>query len=74
MVYMMTTLWIYAKSDLVISFAEQLNNLMPIVRNNTVEFIPDNVELTSLFIQIQDVIRNRHHPIYITHIREDNGY
>ena len=34
----------------------------------TVEFMPDDTELTSLFIQVQDIIRNRLCPIYITHI------
>ena len=34
----------------------------------TTEFIPDDTELTSLFIQVQDIIRNRHYSIYITHI------
>ena len=32
------------------------------------EFIPDDTELTLLFIQVQDIIRNRLHPIYITQI------
>ncbi|KAL6084670.1 hypothetical protein STEG23_027609 [Scotinomys teguina] len=39
----------------------------------TAEFIPDNTELTSLFIQLQEIIRNREHPIYITHIRSHTG-
>ena len=34
----------------------------------TTEFIPDDTELTSLFIQVQDIIRNRLCSIYITHI------
>ena len=34
----------------------------------TTEFIPDDTELSSLFIQAQDIIRNRLCPIYITHI------
>ena len=34
----------------------------------TTEFIPDSVELASLFIQIQDIIKNRLWPIYITNI------
>ena len=33
----------------------------------TAEFIPDDTELTSLFIQVQDIIRNRLCPIYIKH-------
>ncbi|KAL6032081.1 hypothetical protein STEG23_025500 [Scotinomys teguina] len=39
----------------------------------TAEFIPDESELTSLFIQLQDIIRNRKHPLYITHIRSHTG-
>lgn len=39
----------------------------------TAEFIPDASELTSLFIQLQDTIRKRSHPLYITHIRSHNG-
>ena len=35
----------------------------------TTEFILDNTELTSLFIQAQDIIRNRLCLIYVTHIR-----
>ncbi|KAL6038262.1 hypothetical protein STEG23_034935 [Scotinomys teguina] len=39
----------------------------------TAELIPDESELTSLFIQLQDIIRNRKHPLYITHIRSHTG-
>ena len=35
----------------------------------TAEFIPGDTEWTSLFIQLQDIIRNSHHPIFITHNR-----
>ena len=31
----------------------------------TAKFIPDDTELTSLFIQVQDIIKNRLSPIYI---------
>ena len=34
----------------------------------TAEFILDDTELTSLSIQVQNIIRNRLCPIYITHI------
>ena len=34
----------------------------------TAEFIQDDTELTLLFIQVQDTIRNRLCPIHITHI------
>ncbi|KAL6088337.1 hypothetical protein STEG23_010771, partial [Scotinomys teguina] len=39
----------------------------------TAEFIPDESELTSLFIQLQDIIRNRKHPLYIVHICSHMG-
>ena len=39
----------------------------------TSEFIPDDIELTSLFIQVQDIIRNRLCSIYITHIQSHTG-
>ena len=39
----------------------------------TVEFIPDDTELTLLFIQVQDIIRNRLCPVYITHIGSHMG-
>ena len=39
-----------------------------ILHIETAEFIPDDTELTSLFIQVQDMIRNRLCPMYITHI------
>ena len=39
----------------------------------TSEFIPDDTELASLFIQVQDIIRNRLCPIYITHIQSHRG-
>ena len=39
----------------------------------TAEFIPDDPELTLLFIQVQDIIRNRLCPIYIIHIQSHMG-
>ena len=39
-----------------------------ILHIETAEFIPDDTELTLLFIQVQDMIRNRLCPMYITHI------
>ena len=44
-------------------FAERI-----VLHIETAEFILDDTELTSLFIQVQDIIRNRLCPIYITHI------
>ena len=37
------------------------------------EFIPDDTELASLFIQVQDIISNRLCPTYITHIQSHTG-
>ena len=34
----------------------------------TAKFMPDDTELTSLSIEVQNVIRNRIFPIYIIHI------
>ena len=39
-----------------------------ILHIKTAEFIPDETELTSLFVQVQDMIRNRLCLMYITHI------
>ena len=39
----------------------------------TAEPIQDDSELNSLFIQLQRMIRNRSHPLYITHIRSHMG-
>ena len=44
-----------------------------ILHIETAEFIPDDTELTSLFIQVQDIIRNRLCPIYITYIISHMG-
>lgn len=33
-----------------------------------IEFIPNDTELIFLFIQLQDTISIRYHPIYIAHI------
>ena len=39
-----------------------------ILHIKTAEFIPDDTELTSLFVQVQDMMRNRLCLMYITHI------
>ena len=39
----------------------------------TAAFIPDDTELTSLFVQVQHIIRNRFCPRYITHIQSHTG-
>lgn len=38
----------------------------------TAEFVPDGSELI-LFVQLQLAIRNRHYPLYITHIQSHIG-
>ena len=44
-----------------------------ILHIETTEFIHDDTELTSLFIQVEDMIRNRLCPMYITHIQSYTG-
>ena len=39
----------------------------------TAEFIPDDTELTSLFIQVHDIIRNKLCLIHIMHILSHTG-
>ena len=39
----------------------------------TAKFMPDDAELSSLFILVQDIIRNRLCPMYITHIQSHTG-
>ncbi|KAL6070467.1 hypothetical protein STEG23_006054, partial [Scotinomys teguina] len=67
---------LYAILMVLMDFTEPLNIVTDsqytervVLHIETAEFIPDNTELTSLFIQLQEIIRNREHPIYITHIR-----
>jgi hypothetical protein len=35
----------------------------------TAELIQNGSKLTSMFIQLQQMIRNRSHPLYVTHVR-----
>ena len=35
----------------------------------TAKLIQDDFKMTSLFIQLQQMIRNKSYPLYITHIR-----
>ena len=44
-----------------------------ILHIKTTESIPDDAELTSLYIQVQDIIRNRLCSMYITYIRSYMG-
>ena len=39
----------------------------------TADFILDDTDLALLFIQLQNIIRDRIHPLYITHIRAHTG-
>ena len=39
----------------------------------TADLIWDDSELTSLFTQWQQMIRNRSHPLYVTHVRSHTG-
>ncbi|KAL6058683.1 hypothetical protein STEG23_035832, partial [Scotinomys teguina] len=71
---------LYAILMVLMDFTEPLNIVTDsqfaervVLHIETAEFIPDNRELTSLFIQLQEIIRNREHPIYITNIRSHTG-
>ncbi|KAL6038953.1 hypothetical protein STEG23_010042 [Scotinomys teguina] len=71
---------LYAILMVLMDFTEPLNIVTDsqyaervVLHIETVEFIPDNTGLTSLFIQLQKIIRNREHPIYITHISSHTG-
>ncbi|KAL6092317.1 hypothetical protein STEG23_003249, partial [Scotinomys teguina] len=71
---------LYAILLVLMDFSEPLNIVTDsqyaervVLHIDTAEFIPDESELTSLFIQLQDIIRNRKHPLYITHIRSHTG-
>ncbi|KAL6093193.1 hypothetical protein STEG23_016117 [Scotinomys teguina] len=71
---------LYAILMVLMDFTEPLNIVTDsqyaervVLHIETAEFIPDNTELSSLFIQLQEIIRNREHPIYITHIRSHTG-
>ncbi|KAL6087838.1 hypothetical protein STEG23_011789 [Scotinomys teguina] len=71
---------LYAILLVLMDFSESLNIVTDsqyaervVLHIETAEFIPDESELTSLFIQLQDIIRNRKHPLYITHIRSHTG-
>ncbi|KAL6086102.1 hypothetical protein STEG23_012699, partial [Scotinomys teguina] len=71
---------LYAILLVLMDFSEPLNIVTDsqyaervVLHIETAEFIPDESELTSLFIQLQDILRNRKHPLYITHIRSHTG-
>ncbi|KAL6038242.1 hypothetical protein STEG23_034915 [Scotinomys teguina] len=71
---------LYAILMVLMDFTEPLNIVTDsqyaervVLHIETAEFIPDNTELTLLFIQLQEIIRNREHPIYIIHIIAHTG-
>ena len=56
------------------AFKEPLNTVTDlqhakrvVLHTETTEFKPDGTELTLLFTQLQNTIRNRNYPIYNTH-------
>ena len=44
-----------------------------VLHTETTKFIPDDTKLTLLFIQVYDIIRSRHHPMFISHIQSNMG-
>ncbi|MGE9714896.1 DDE-type integrase/transposase/recombinase [Escherichia coli] len=71
---------LYAILLVLVDFTEPLNIVTDsqyaervVLHIETAEFVPDNTELTSLFLQLQETIRNRSNPMYITHIRSHTG-
>ena len=63
---------LYAILILLSDFQESLN-IVTDSHIETAEFIQDDSELTSLFFQLPQLIRNRSHSLYITHIRSHTG-
>ena len=71
---------LYAILMVIRNFKEPLNIVtdsqhaeIVVLHIETAEFIPDHTKLTSLFIQVQDIIRNKLRPIYIKHIQSHRG-
>ncbi|EGV93609.1 HERV-K_3q27.3 provirus ancestral Pol protein [Cricetulus griseus] len=71
---------LYAILMVLMDFTEPLNIVTDsqyaervVLHIEPAEFIPDDTELTLLFIQLQETIRNRNNLIYITHIRSHTG-
>ena len=54
---------------IVLSDFQEPFNIVTDSHIETAELIQDDSELTSLFIQLQQMIRNRSYPLYITHLR-----
>ena len=44
-----------------------------VLHTETAKLIQDDFKMTSLFIQLQQMIRNKSYPLYITHIRSHTG-
>ncbi|ERE82961.1 sorting nexin-6-like protein [Cricetulus griseus] len=71
---------LYAILMVLMDFTEHLNIVTDsqyaervLLHIETAEFVPDNTELTLLFLQLQETIRNRSNPLYIMHIRSHIG-
>ena len=71
---------LYAIVMVLMDFTEPLNIVTDsqyaervVLHVETADFVNDESELLSLFIQLQDIIRNRDHPFHITHIRSHTG-
>lgn len=71
---------LYAILMVLLDFQESLNIVTDshyaervVLCTETVELIQDDAKLTSLFIQLQQVIRNKNHPLNFTHIRFHTG-
>ena len=63
-----------------LDFPESLNIITdswyaqrPSLYIETAEFVPDGSELTLLYMQLQQKIRNRNYPLYVTHIQSHTG-
>ena len=70
---------LYAIIMVLLDFTEPLNVITDspyagvVLHIETADIIPYNTDLILLFIQIRNIIRDRIHPLYITHIRAHTG-
>ena len=71
---------LYAIIMVLLDFTEPLNIITDsqyaegiVLHSETDDIIPDNTDLTLLFIQLQGIIRDRIYPLYITHIKAHTG-
>ena len=66
----------YAILKVLLAFSESLNIITDsqyaervVLHIETAEFVPDNLELTLLFMQLHNIyFRNRNYPLYVAHI------